>query len=204
MNEHIQKCQHQNFRFSFGTSIFPKRKYSPQQERFVPRELFVFIFLRIFFGMLQWPAFLFSQRFDLSRFRSSFECYMIKAWFIHDTFMHVRYKLWQRNIFSFVFLDRSFDFQWILLMVSLPICYIYDTFLMHSWYIHDTFIWSLKEKDSIGYYNWPSQLIRGHQLFKDTRYIIGKSNFAHMPDIQIDYYLWGTNIISEISIVVLI
>ena len=74
------------------------------------------------------------------------------TWFIHDTFiMHFRYKLWQRNIFSFIFLDRSFDFQWILLMVPLSICYIYDTFLMHSWYIHDTSIQSLNENDSTSY-----------------------------------------------------
>ena len=83
---------------------------------------------------------------------------MIQAWFIHDTFiMHFRYKLWQRNIFSFIFLDRSFDFRWILLMVSLSICYIYDTSLLHSWFLHDTFIRSLNENDSI-VNEWTSNL----------------------------------------------
>ena len=33
-------------------------------------------------------------------------------------------------------------------MVSLSICYIYYTFLMHSWYIHATFIRRLNENDS--------------------------------------------------------
>ena len=61
----------------------------------------------------------------------------IQAWFIHDTFMmHFRYKLWQSNIFSFIFLDRSFDFQWILLMDFLSICYISDAFMTHAWYIY--------------------------------------------------------------------
>ena len=99
-----------------------------------------------------------TQYVGWSQFRSSFECYMIQVWFIHDTFiMYFRYKLWQRNIFSFIFLDRSFDFRWILLMVSLSICYIYDTSLLHSWFLHDTFIRSLNENDSI-VNEWTSNL----------------------------------------------
>ena len=63
---------------------------------------------------------------------------MIQAWFIHGTFMiHPWYILDSR---SFIFQDRYFDFQWILLMVSLSISYIYDTFLMYSWYTHDTYM----------------------------------------------------------------
>ena len=74
---------------------------------------------------------------------------MIHTWYIRDTFMmHFRYKLWQCNIFYVIFQDTSFDFQWILLMVSLVICYMYDAFMIHSWYIHDAFIRSLNENDS--------------------------------------------------------
>ena len=75
----------------------------------------------------------------------------IHSWYIRDTFMmRFRYKLWQCNIFSFIFQDRSIDFQWILLMVSLSIFYIHATFLMHSW--HTWCIHSKLERKRLYYY----------------------------------------------------
>ena len=67
--------------------------------------------------------------------------------------MHFRYKLWQWNIFYFIFQDRSFDFQWIiiahgLLFNMLHLWYIYNALMRHTWYIHDAFIPRLKKNSS--------------------------------------------------------
>ena len=106
-------------------------------------------------------------------------------WFIHDTFMmHFRYKLWQCHIFPFIFQDKYFDFQWILLMVSLSICFIYDTFLMHSWYIHDTFIRSLNEDDSATTVHQENLLSRTIAISKSIFY-----GFKKTPDLMTITYV---------------
>ena len=57
----------------------------------------------------------------------------MQAWFIHDTFMmHFRDKLWQCIIFSFIFQNRSFDFQWILLTIKAGQMYLTSR-LYNSW-----------------------------------------------------------------------
>ena len=51
------------------------------------------------------------------------ELFLFKRQILQDTFMmHFRYKLWQWNIFFFIFQDSSFHFHLMLLMVPLSTC----------------------------------------------------------------------------------
>ena len=56
-------------------------------------------------------------------------------------------------------------------MVSLSICYIYDTFLMHSSYIHDRFIQSLNENDSNHYVKVMQTTLKHFHHLNLTQYI---------------------------------
>ena len=65
--------------------------------------------------------------------------FMIQAWYIYDTGMIHSGCIYIQVLtvhYTFLYLpNSSFDFQLILLMVSLSICYISDAFMIRTWYI---------------------------------------------------------------------
>ena len=76
------------------------------------------------------------------------ESFPFNLWMLHDTDMIHSWCILDTSCDSstYIFFYRSSDFQCILLVVFLSICYIYDTYLMYSWHMHAWRIYSKLER----------------------------------------------------------